>query len=560
MQYSKFIKRSLDKFINWIFRRKSIKTTLYILIIFLLEQLTILGNEDGIIVFFDELEKKFACDEFMLLMIRMTRFFAESNSPAVIIVTIASILLIAFLFIIDSYKDQKRKLSPYVALTSFGILAIITLGSVFFLTDSLNTKTVKERRIDTSQLVKIEKALLTDSTETRAINDYFEIITETNMDFITYLKMMKDSIQKNPAYKTIAFVDQASVYNKSEVVKKLIKKTLKDTSVCALELENITKLDSSFVAQYTEAPEFVFYSEEKKDSLVLGTTYDYVPKLNELMMSERYKDKKVVIINGLDDQSKNTVNNYLEEIKIATQKNYFKGRNLIVVIGKPEIFSDFFSNPYFKVSDFNVDLIYGIGKNIPMPVINSDERIKELVYNWTYWFGKEKINRAFTEQQNEMLYQNVVKLINKYPFLRSELSTYVNQDVILQAVYLQSITATSTEEEIKQVLFDKMLTRGFITQNHKRLEVDEKNIYEKILKKMAKHVLIKKELINNGWFFVSGKETLPIKHKGKKYIIPVQEVLVKSNLAQMKPNNLNPQFFRFEPFWLHRYLVEKNNK
>jgi hypothetical protein len=101
---------------------------------------------------------------------------------------------------------------------------------------------------------------------------------------------------------------------------------------------------------------------------------------------------------------------------------------------------------------------------------------------------------------------------------------------------------------VKRFVYNSLLSRARDTHNR---PVQGNIQYEVFLQEIAKRYASQ---VNpaTGYFLVFRDEG------GRSAAVRVSDVLDRSGLARLEPVDFSQRKYRFEPFWLHRYLAEMN--
>ncbi len=85
------------------------------------------------------------------------------------------------------------------------------------------------------------------------------------------------------------------------------------------------------------------------------------------------------------------------------------------------------------------------------------------------------------------------------------------------------------------------------------------DLYLQLLRGVALKSLVAGQLDEQGYFEVSEQDMVRVDYRERTYTFPVRRIVVHSGLTHMDPRLPGVAKYRFNPIWLHRWLVEQHN-
>lgn len=176
----------------------------------------------------------------------------------------------------------------------------------------------------------------------------------------------------------------------------------------------------------------------------------------------------------------------------------------------------------------------------------------------------------------------IIKEFKIHPFLfymaRNNLA---HAEYVIEKITKLSSSKSYSDEEYKKELFEDILARNSATHERPSKSAKLGIIYEHLLQNIAQKYI--KKVDNQGYFEVNVTDTIAViadqdkntidvfgldrkflnRGSGCKpeiYTLNVQSVLDYSGLVTMKPPSERNREYRFEPFWLHKFLVNERAK
>ena len=252
----------------------------------------------------------------------------------------------------------------------------------------------------------------------------------------------------------------------------------------------------------------------------------------------------MVLIDGIDE-----VHPEFSELILLAIHNYIKKLDSfgnptfahIFVLGRPEGFKEYLTGRYHQPEYFRYlkDNIFVM----KVPEIRTAGDLRVVVEEYQSAFGRLR--------QNPL--NNLKEMVVQHDFVLYTMQYLSYSNFLIQEAALLSASQMRSSEQLK----DKMLS-GAIDRNkgsHGRPASNNKYYYE-LLRKIAKKYA--SEIDDQGFFEVNAQDDLisiEVGSQGKLHF-KITDVLDRSGLAFLDPPDFAVPRYRFEPIWIHRYLVE----
>jgi hypothetical protein len=146
---------------------------------------------------------------------------------------------------------------------------------------------------------------------------------------------------------------------------------------------------------------------------------------------------------------------------------------------------------------------------------------------------------------------------NLIDFLRRHQELVITMANRAQSVYLiEALANGSTKlDDVKRSVYNALLKRARDTHNR---PIQGSIQYEIFLQDIARRYASEVDPVT-GYFLVTFDDFVAFKDEaGRSAAVKVSDVLDRSGLARLDPIDFSQRKYRFEPFWLHRYLAEMN--
>ncbi|MEL6719888.1 MAG: hypothetical protein AAFP82_14340, partial [Bacteroidota bacterium] len=465
----------LQTFLDWLLRRKNLNTILYILILFLIKELAAISASSQIVDYCNYLQSTNQESGILKFFTELTKLIFAEGSYGVLLVTISTILLIAFIRFIDS----DNRINPYLKLLAFMGFSFVLFWSAV----NLN-KNSKEKPIVSSILLntleEIEKEAIPNlekNMEKETAPSYTKLIEHSNPLLINFLKDFNDSISVNPNYRGVVYVSAPAGFGKSFFIKKFLKNHIPNNSIGKVKLrkdfvcgEQESKCYSdSLDIELREQPD-LFYVKTGQDTIKLGMLYDYQISMDSIIQFCNLEDNNILMLDDLDEISISSSEWFLKETKRILENNLYPNIKLIVLLGRPESYVSTFSDTYFKAP--KVDDIFGIepNENLISPQFKTTKDIFNRVIDWTDYYGPEKLGRNFTEEEVQNIFNSLIALFEKHEYLLLQFAMSSNSGFLMQKIFDKTINVNSSEEFIKKTLLNEMVSRNSDSHHRPTLE------------------------------------------------------------------------------------------
>lgn len=257
----------------------------------------------------------------------------------------------------------------------------------------------------------------------------------------------------------------------------------------------------------------------------------------------------LILIDGLDEVHPDSALAVLREVEtfLLRDKQTFVH---ILVLGRPEGFAPWFANP--SRGSQTGDAIALMSLETPLYTTRGDIafRLREYL-DFTKQLDGYEASGEFDEYV-----ESLANALERYPFLRYSLSNLAVGNVVMQHTAPGS---NADEFELKTKIFEDLLARNVETHGRpgtgSRYDAPYIELFERIA---ARHTNVN----SRGEFTVSPTESLPFTDRRGEPLgeMLVTSVLERSGLAYLASPTSTTKRFRFSPFWVHGYLVERFNQ
>lgn len=540
--------------VRWLLKQKTLNSILYILCAFFIKELAAISAGENIQFFAENLKAKHPDSSLIEFFADLLIVLFSSGSKPILIITFATIILFLFVRFFD-----KINLHPILKAIGFLGLASVVLLSIFNINiDKPKINMVKYEEV----LKKIEHKIANEPSAIVQTNSYIEHIKKSNGDFTKFLKEFNDSLSVNSKYNGIAYVTAPAGFGKSYFTKKWLSDELLNAKVGKIKVREdfvcgeIESKCFSDALDYKVSKKADVIAESKNGKKTLGSLYEYQFDLDSIIHFYKYnKGVDVIMVDDLDEVSEVTMKSYLKNFESIIEGRKYPDLNLVVFLSRPEAFVSYLSNTYRK--NPKVNRIYGLeSKTLQKPVFSTIDQIKHRVNDWADWYEEEKLGRPIEEKEREQILEQVYSLYQKYDFIKLQLQIQSNSDFLLRGIQKKRIDEDTDEEEIKTILFNSMVGRNSDSHLRPMLDSNEGAMYMDFLREIVRtKINIDKIEKNNGWFKVDNNEKVGITLGGVEYTTTVKSLLNRSGLITIDPIDDKFSKYRFEPFWIHRYLV-----
>jgi hypothetical protein len=544
-------------FIEWWLRRKTLNSILYILVIFLIKELAALSAGDNIVEFANYLKHKYSTSTFIELFSEFLKSVFSTGSYSILLITIVTIIL--FLYV--RAFDNNSRINPILRFIGFVGLSVVVIYAVLDYGKDAKPKINKNKY--TQELRKIEEELALKQIP-YAINSksYLEHVKKTNNRFNAFLKSFNDSLITNPNYRGIAYVTAPAGYGKSYFTKKWIESEINEVKIGKIKVrehivceERASKCYSKSLGIKINKIDDLETIKNGTEEIFLGWLYDYEFDSKKIIEFYEYEDIDILIIDDLDEVSEKTMEKYLKDFETLMENNTFPNLNLVVFMSRPEALVNYLSNTYRTVP--KVDVTYGIEQNsLNNPIFSNPSQIEDRVNNWAEWYGPEKLDRDLIQKEIDLVYSTTLSLYNKFDFIKLQLQIQSNSDFLFRSILKERIDKKTNKGKIKEILFNLMLGRNSDSHHRPNIDSNEGLIYINLMQELVLNKIKMSEIKDKkGWFLVKNNDKIEIKIDDVSYSTTVKALLNRSGLVLAEPIDSKISKYRFEPFWLHEYLI-----
>lgn len=243
-----------------------------------------------------------------------------------------------------------------------------------------------------------------------------------------------------------------------------------------------------------------------------------------------------IIIDDVDEIYPDSAKRLLNEVA-ATVRNKLNDSVHWMIFGRPEAFVDFYEQP--RIFDFRI---------IDKFTCNG---VKD-------YYHTDFIRAAVTDlQQMREIYNVDASYLSKkvIDFLRGHQELVISMANRAESQFLiQAVASGLTEvNAVKKFIYNALLSRAHKTHNR---PVQGGVQYEAFLQDIARRYASEVDPVT-GYFLVTFDDFIPFKDEaGRSAAVKVSDVLDRSGVARLDPIDFSQRKYRFEPFWLQRYLAE----
>lgn len=256
-----------------------------------------------------------------------------------------------------------------------------------------------------------------------------------------------------------------------------------------------------------------------------------------------------IIIDDLDEIHEDSAKLLLEQLERYVTENGNRFLHFLV-FGRPEGFW-----PWLKHSD----------RLPPEGVTNSPYVLRGPEYETTGDL-EFRCNNYYQWKYKRDAPQDVtadfMRRLQTYPFLRYTIRSLAAGNFVLNdsiVCYQTKSKRRKPLEQLKSGLFSDFLDRN--KESHGRPSMNDDQ-YVLLLERTAAFPLENERHIDtNGFFEVYSNDFVQLTDReGITRKVRIRDVLNRSGLALLDPSEVRRTRYRFEPFWVHMYLIEKWNQ
>lgn len=261
------------------------------------------------------------------------------------------------------------------------------------------------------------------------------------------------------------------------------------------------------------------------------------------------RPKPLIVLDGIDEihtTSAHALLRAVEDFLVDGGDEFVH----VVVLGRPEGFAPWFVDP--MRGETTGELVELLRLKTPLYVTAGDIEFRLRDYlGFTMQLEELEANDEIDDYV-----ASVIDALDRYPFLRYSLSNLAVGNVVLQHT---APDMNESEFALKSKIFDDLLARDAETHGRPGTGSRYDTTYVRLLESIAAtHTTVNEK----GEFTVSPTDSAPIFSAGGE---PLGEVLVtdaleRSGLAYLASPTSTTKRFRFSPFWVHGFLVERYNE
>jgi serine/threonine protein kinase len=226
----------------------------------------------------------------------------------------------------------------------------------------------------------------------------------------------------------------------------------------------------------------------------------------------------------------------------------------VMVIGRAEGFAPWYQDPKRNDDGSITELLSVFRLNGPEFMTTGD--LEVLADNqFAFVLGSEIWEQMIQDGTADGLIDGFVDYVVRHPTL-----TYSTRILAIATMITDRSRAgvDDSEAELKEFLFDELLRRASNVHN-RPLSNDLQ--YRRILEDIAVLYASEEKVDDQGFFTVGLNDTVPVMEEEQIFgEVNVHDVLDHSGIAILEPASFSTARYRFEPVWVHSYLVELHNQ
>lgn len=388
------------------------------------------------------------------------------------------------------------------------------------------------------------------NTGTARFSSVMEYYEEANGELLSRLK----EITSLP--RSITYIGAEAGYGKSWIGILLIKKVIQDSSeIFVFDIKKKFVNESPRVLRArgidkSMKPELVLTNNDSGAQIELNKlpTFSDSQDFDQFcVLFGRGISKKYIVIDGLDEIHPDKVTQLLNELESSNK--YLNKHFLILARGESFLTSRI--NP--PDPSENIRLLKGLS---PIKIENTGD-LAIRADNWISYYPKNNSVAPLTKPDSLKVQKSLVSLIQKFPFLAQSLTNGANGADLVRYIIESpdSRIEDISEAEIMDELKDGVLKRNSLTHNRPNSRGNNTELYLNILAKIAGHYSSEIDE-NDGFFRVSSTDVLNVDYQDNSFRFNPVSVLNLSGLISIEPLNSTYSRYRFQPFWLHGYLIK----
>jgi hypothetical protein len=437
-------------------------------------------------------------------------------------------------------REKTRKRNFWLTLVIASLGTIVVLAYVFFPPNGSLTKigfidlhkeSIEFDKNTNSNILCTYSA----NCESQTTNDssFTNIYFKANENLVKHIVESKNSAQ-------IIFVSAVAGYGKTTFMDELCDKILKDYSkVNIIDLNQEKKLFSVNRTDLT----FETTSDNKLVDINTLPYIDYNKFTIQDLFGKNEITKQFIILDDLDEV-------HPELAKYIIQKSFLFINNsntpkTLLLIGRPEVFNEYMRLPDFKKGykkafhAFDLEPIkYNTYANIKLRLLNYNSRNN---INWS-------------PNQIDEYTLKICNFINANPFI-----SYSFSNLSLGNIIIPNIINDIQTDSLKKYLFSDLLDRA--NKKHFRPSYSKPSNLENYIDALEFISAKYKSIDSEGFFIVQPTDYIEFSSVATQssFKVNVVSMLNRSGLVTLKPFNDKSMKYRFEPFWVHQYLIDGYN-
>lgn len=265
------------------------------------------------------------------------------------------------------------------------------------------------------------------------------------------------------------------------------------------------------------------------------SAFDFERLLGDAGCVDAGGPRRIVLIDDLDEVHKESALRVLEEVETAASTRSVPSH--FIVAGRPEAFRPWFISPRRRSA--------AISRTIPLRGVTHSSK-DELGFRYAEYLRFALPDRPVTEADQEAF----ADWIAARPFLSYTIPILAAAGFATEQFLREQDVS---EDALKRFLYDNLMLRN--RETHDRPD-SEHRIYQQLLEAVA--VKYVSEVDSLGFFPVlSNDHVVFLGADGVEDDVLVTDLLDLSGVALLNPADLTTPQYRFEPFWIHRFLVEE---
>jgi hypothetical protein len=190
----------------------------------------------------------------------------------------------------------------------------------------------------------------------------------------------------------------------------------------------------------------------------------------------------------------------------------------------------------------------------------------DLYRQWTQAGFPASINGMQVQHQaNANMHPKVLDQVQtwamRYPVVNSMLYNLAGNGLIREIAERHALADKPYDErQVMEEYLSLWLDRD--TQSNDRpsqAKPEHLDLYLRLLEGVAVKYLDEGQLDNAGYFTIRYDDAIVVQERGRTLRFPVYRIVDRSGLKHADPRDPGGPRYRFEPFWVHRLLVQKHN-